>query len=164
MVISLSFKSFFEQGYQGPGTMLDQQGIPRHLMRTILSGDVFMLGNETTGQLKINGKLFTAPIPAKIDVNDNNFHADESGNFLRGTLIIMSSQLPTQTNKVGREVDGKMIQNPGIAGDEKVVINAAQLKELLTVGLQQSASMAQMGGAGGGMGMGGPPMGGMGGF
>lgn len=154
----LSFRAYFETEYKGPGTMFDNQGIPRHLMKTVISGDIFMLGNETNGQVKINGKTYSAPLPVRIDVDDDNFHADENGNFHRGTLVIMANQLPTQTNKVGKEIGGSMVQNPNDVGEEKVVINAEQLKNLLTVGMQQAAQNP-MGGGMGGMGMGG-----MGGF
>ncbi len=152
----LNFKRFLEdQEYAGPGTMMDNQGIPRQLMKHILSGDVFIIGDEGSGQIKLNGKVFSVPLPAKIDTTDGNFHVDKSGNFLRGTMIIMANDLPTQDNKIGKETPDGMIQNPQHVGQEKIVINAKQLKDLLTTGLQQSAQQAAMGGMGGGMGMGG---------
>jgi len=155
----LNFKQFFQEGL---GAEFDQLGIERNQMASVLNGTPFMIGDELSGQLKINGRVYSAPLPARIDIHDN-LQLDEKGNFISGTLVITPGYLPTQTGKVGRKMDKKMYQNPTPVEEIKVHVNAKQLHGLLNTGLQQASSpQAAMGAMSG---MGAPPsMGGPGGL
>lgn len=148
---TFSFKAFFEE-YKGPGGMMDNLGIPRDKMAAIVSGTVFMVGDDKSGQVTINGKTYSAPLMARID-KDDNYQEDDDGNFIAGTLVIMPSTMPTQTNKVAIKDGDDMAQAPDEQGEERVHINAQRLKELLGLGFPDpaAAGMDPMGGMGAGL-------------
>lgn len=141
---TISFKSFME-AYKGPGSMFDNMGIPRDNMAAVISGGVFMIGDDKSGEVVINGKTYSAPLMARIE-RDDDYQEDEQGNFQSGNMVIMPGMMPTQTNKVGIK-DGKdMAQAPETPEEETVHINASRLKELLGLGFLDPAAAAAAGG------------------
>lgn len=148
----ISFKTFLEE-YKGPGGMFDNLGIPRDKMQAVISGSVFMIGDDKSGQVTINGKTYSAPLMARIE-KDEDYEEDDKGNFLSGNMIIMPGTMSTQSNKIGIKDGDNMVQAPEL-GEEKIRINAKRLKELLTLGFPDSAStmdpMGNSGLPGGGM-------------
>ena len=148
---TLSFKAFLED-YKGPGGMFDNLGIPRDKMAAVVAGGVFMIGDDKSGQVTINGKTYSAPLMARIE-RDDDYQEDDQGNFQSGNMVIMPGTMPTQTNKVAVKDGDDMAQAPE-AGEETVHINAERLKGLLGLGFPDPAAAAAAGG---------DPMGGMGG-
>lgn len=135
----LSFKSFFED-YKGPGGMFDNLGIPRDKMAAVIAGGVFMIGDDKSGQVVINGKTYSAPLMARIE-RDDDYQEDEKGNFQSGNMVIMPGTMSTQTNKIGVKDGDDMTQAPD-SGEETVHITAERLKELLGLGFPDPAQAA----------------------
>jgi|GEM_PF-6898041 hypothetical protein len=148
---TLSFKAFFED-YKGPGGMFDNLGIPRDKMAAVIAGGVFMIGDDKSGQVTINGKTYSAPLMARIE-RDDDYQEDDQGNFQSGNMVIMPGTMPTQTNKIAVKDGDDMAQAPEDSGEETVHINAERLKELLGLGFPDPAAAAAAGGdpMGGGM-------------
>jgi len=148
---TLSFKTFLED-YKGPGGMFDNLGIPRDKMAAVVAGGVFMVGDDKSGQVSINGKTYSAPLMARIE-KDDDYQQDDQGNFQSGNMIIMPGSMPTQTNKVAVTDGDDMAQAPDDAGEETVHVNAKTLKELLGLGFPDPAAAAAAGAdpMGGGM-------------
>ena len=147
---TLSFKSFFED-YKGPGGMFDNLGIPRNKMAAVVAGGVFMIGDDKSGQVVINGKTYSAPLMARIE-RDDDYQEDDQGNFLSGNMVIMPGTMSTQTNKIAVKDGDDMAQAPEEAEEEKIHINAERLKDLLGLGFPDPAAAAAAGGEMGGMG------------
>lgn len=124
--------------------MFDNLGIPRNQMAAVVSGSVFMIGDDKTGKVTIGGKTFSAPLMARIE-KDNDYEEDDQGNFLSGNIVIMPGTMPTQTNKVGLKDGDGMVQAPESSEEESVHINAAQLKDLLGLGLGNGNPESGMG-------------------
>lgn len=148
-MITFSFKTFLEE-YKGPGGMFDNLGIPRDKMAAVISGGVFMIGDDKSGQVVINGKTYSAPLMVRIE-KDEDYQQDDDGNFISGNMVIMPGTMPTHSNKVGMKDGDDMVQAPESNEEEKVHINAERLKDLLGLGFPDPAAAAAAGGMMGGM-------------